>query len=69
MANSKLSNQLSEYKTIQLSCTYSEKRHGVIYLNPCQDIIDDKLPEFKNVNYEDKYVNDAKPMQFYPTEP
>ena len=67
--NSKLSNQLSEYKTIQLSCTYSEKRHGVIYLNPCQDIIDDKLPEFKNVNYEDKYVNDAKPMQFYPTEP
>jgi len=67
--NSKLSSQLSEYKSIQLSCTYSEKRHGVIYLNPCQDIIDDKLPEFKDVNYEDKYVNDAKPMQFYPTEP
>ena len=67
--NSTLSTQLSEYKTIQLSCTYSEKRHGTIYLNPCQDVIDDKLPEFKDVNYEDKYVNDAKPLQFYPTEP
>jgi hypothetical protein len=67
--NSQLSSQLSEYKTIQLSCTYSEKKHGVIYLNPCQDIIDDKLPEFKEPNYEEKYTNDAKPLQFYPTEP
>lgn len=67
--NSHLSTQLSEYKTIQLSCTYSERKHGVIYLNPCQDVIDDKLPEFKVVNYEEKYTNDAKPLQFYPTEP
>jgi len=67
--NSHLSTQLSEYKTIQLSCTYSERKHGVIYLNPCQDVIDDKLPEFKDVNYEEKYTNDAKPLQFYPTEP
>ena len=67
--NSQLSTQLSEYKIIQLSCTYSERKHGTIYLNPCQDVIDDKLPEFKEVNYEDKYTNDAKPLQFYPTEP
>jgi hypothetical protein len=67
--NSQLSTQLSEYKTIQLSCTYSERKHGIIYLNPCQDVIDDKLPEFKQVNYEEKYTNDAKPLQFYPTEP
>ena len=67
--NSHLSTQLSEYKTIQLSCTYSERKHGIIYLNPCQDVIDDKLPEFKDVNYEEKYTNDAKPLQFYPTEP
>jgi hypothetical protein len=67
--NSQLSTQLSEYKTIQLSCTYSERKHGTIYLNPCQDVIDDKLPEFKDMNYEDKYINDAKPLQFYPTEP
>ena len=67
--NSHLSTQLSEYKIIQLSCTYSERKHGIIYLNPCQDVIDDKLPEFKQVNYEEKYTNDAKPLQFYPTEP
>jgi hypothetical protein len=67
--NAHLSTQLSEYKMIQLSCTYSEKKHGTIYLNPCQDIIDDKLPEFKEINYEDKPSNDAKPLQFYPTEP
>ena len=67
--NSQLSTQLSEYKTIQLSCTYSERKHGIIYLNPCQDLIDDKLPEFKEPNFEEKYTNDAKPLQFYPTEP
>ena len=67
--NSQLSTQLSEYKTIQLSCTYSERKHGTIYLNPCQDVIDDKLPEFKESNFEEKYTNDAKPLQFYPTEP
>jgi hypothetical protein len=67
--NSQLSTQLSEYKTIQLSCTYSERKHGIIYLNPCQDLIDDKLPEFKEANFEEKYTNDAKPLQFYPTEP
>jgi hypothetical protein len=67
--NSQLTTQLSEYKTIQLSCTYSERKHGAIYLNPCQDIIDDKLPEYKDVNYEDKPNNDARPLQFYPTEP
>jgi hypothetical protein len=67
--NSQLTTQLTEYKTIQLSCTYSERKHGTIYLNPCQDIIDDKLPEYKDVNYEDKPTNDARPLQFYPTEP
>jgi hypothetical protein len=62
-------NQLTEYKMIQLKCTYSEKKHGTIYLNPCLDIIEDKLPEFKVVNYEDKNTNDAQPMQFYPVKP
>jgi hypothetical protein len=58
--------QLSEYKTIQLRCGFNEKIDG--YINPCQDIIDDKLPEFKN-RYEDNYAGDYIPMQFYPTEP
>jgi hypothetical protein len=67
--NTHLNTQLSEYKSIQLCCTYIEKKHGAIYLNPCQDIIDDKLPDFNEINYEDKSTNEAKPLQFYPTEP
>ena len=62
-------NQLNEYKIIQLRCTYSERKHGSIYLNPCQDIIEDRLPEYKSINYEDKNTNDAIPLQFYPTKP
>lgn len=55
--------QIKEYKTIQLMCGYSEKQHG--YINPCQDIIDDKLPEFSaSTSY-----NDLKPMQFIPMDP
>jgi len=64
--NSSLSTQLSEYKTVELRCGFSEKRDG--YLNPCQDIIEDKLPEFKQTT-DDKYSNDYVPRRFYPTEP
>ena len=63
--NTCLSAQLSEYKTIELRCGFDEKKDG--YINPCQDIIDDKLPEFKN--QENRYSNDYMPRRFYPTEP
>jgi hypothetical protein len=63
--NNNLTTQLSEYKIIQLRCTFNEKIHG--FINPCQDIIDDKLPEYKY--QEDKSDNESKPVQFYPTEP
>jgi len=58
--------QLSEYKTIELRCGFDEKKDG--FINPCQDIIDDKLPEFKRHD-ENKYSNDYMPRRFYPTEP
>jgi hypothetical protein len=58
--------QFSEYKTIILRCGFSEKNDG--YINPCQDIIEDKLPKFVQ-RYEDKQENDYMPMRFYPTEP
>ena len=61
--NVKMSEQISENKVIQLRCTFDEGLHG--YINPCQDIIDDKFPEH-NV---DKKSSNAKPIQFYPTEP
>lgn len=63
--NTNLSKQLSEYKIIQLRCSFNEKRHG--FVNPCQDIIDDMLPEYKL--YEDKEDRESKPVQFYPTNP
>jgi hypothetical protein len=67
--NLMLNTQLNEYKVIQLRCTFIEgdKKHG--YLNPCQDVIDDILPEY--INFEDKKIkrNKAQPVQFYPTKP
>ena len=58
--------QLNEYKKIVLRCGFSEKRDG--FINPCQDIIDDKLPQYQ-VRYEDRKDNDYIPQRFYPTEP
>lgn len=63
--NTMLAVQLNEYKTIQLRCTFIEKMHG--YLNPCQDVLEDRLPEFDNS--EEKNTKEAKPVQFYPTNP
>ena len=64
--NSHISTQLNEYKIVELRCGFSEKNDG--YINPCQDIIDDKLPEFVE-RYEDKPANDYYPTRFYPTDP
>ncbi len=58
--------QIKEYKTIELRCGFKESKDG--FINPCQDIIDDKIPEFTNRS-EDKQDNDYVPMRFYPTEP
>ena len=58
--------QYNEYKIIELRCGFNEKTDG--YINPCQDIIDDKLPEFKS-RFEDNQANDYVPKRFYPTQP
>jgi hypothetical protein len=60
--NAGVGSQNKRYKTLILECGIDEKRD--IYLNPCQDIIDDILPSFKadgKLTY--------KHMQFYPTTP
>jgi hypothetical protein len=57
--------QINNYKTIQLRCSFNENRHG--YINPCQDVIDDNLPEYKGD--DDKSDRESKPVQFYPTNP
>lgn len=62
--NNNQSTQYNQYKTLQLRTTFVPKLHG--YINPCQDILDDNLPEYKN--FDDKSEKDARPVQFYPTE-
>jgi len=63
--------QIVQYKTLTLRVGFDEKKHG--YLNPCEDVIQGKLPARKananaNANAggnEDSY----KPAPFYPTSP
>jgi hypothetical protein len=61
--NAQSVNQLDEYKTLLLCVGYDEKEHG--YLNPCQDVIDDNLPDLRNVDNESSY----KKAVFMPTNP
>ncbi|NDH07312.1 hypothetical protein EBX93_15580, partial [bacterium] len=58
--------QYQEYKMIELRCGFKESKDG--FINPCQDVIDDKLPE-AGTRFEDRQDNDYVPMRFYPTEP
>jgi hypothetical protein len=62
--NAELVLQFAEYKTIELRCGFNENRDG--YINPCQDVIDDKLPQY---NTADKEKHTQYPVRFYPTEP
>ena len=54
---------ISQSKTLVLCVGFDERQHG--YINPCQDLLDDKIPKHKDVDDEDKY----KPKQFYPSDP
>jgi len=58
--------QFNEYKIIELRCGFRESKDG--FINPCQDIIDDKIPEYAP-RLEDKQEDDYIPLRFYPTEP
>lgn len=64
--------QLHEYKTIVLRCGFDENKDG--YINPCSDVINDRLPEPKNSIDDENGPktgsnNNYKPVQFYPTNP
>jgi hypothetical protein len=58
--------QYEQYKVIELRCGFNQKYDG--YINPCQDIIDDNIPEYKP-RFEEKQQNDYVPKRFYPTQP
>ena len=57
-------NSLSQYKTLILKCAFDEKKDG--FLNPCQDIIDDNIPEY---NPKEEFKSKRLPVQFFPTNP
>ena len=54
---------ITQYKTLVLMCGFDERKHG--FMNPCQEILNDNLPRFDDIDNEDKY----KPMPFQPTDP
>lgn len=60
-------NQVAQYKSIELCCTYSEKSFG--FVNPCQKILDGEIPSSHDKNDNEGGSDDRKPMRFYPTEP
>jgi hypothetical protein len=55
--------EVIQYKTLILRCGYDELKHG--FLNPFQNIIDDKIVNPEDIDNEDTY----KPTPFRPTNP
>lgn len=55
--------QYNQYKTAILTVGFDPSRHG--YINPCQDVLDDKFSGSKDIDNEEGY----KPKQFYPSDP
>lgn len=51
-----------KYKTLILRVGYDETKHG--YVNPCEDILQNKLPEFTIDN-----INNYRPVPFHPSDP
>ena len=54
---------LTQYKTLQLRVGFDEGRDG--YLNPCEDVIQDRLPQKSHREERSNY----KPVPFYPSNP
>ena len=61
--NTSLVTQFTQYKTLILQCGFDENRHG--YINPCQDVLEDKLTQFREEGQKDS----RRPMQFFPSVP
>ena len=55
--------QFNQYKTIILTVGFDPSKHG--FINPCQDVLDDKFSSKKDIDDETGY----KPKQFFPSEP
>ena len=55
--------KFNQYKTLVLTVGFDQTKHG--YINPCQDVLDDKFLNPANIDDEDGY----KPKQFFPSDP
>ena len=62
-ANYNGTSAVKQYKTLILRCGFDERKHG--YLNPCLDVINDKMPPTDEIDNEESY----KPVPFQPTNP
>jgi|UniRef100_A0A6C0IN82 hypothetical protein len=63
--NAATSSQYKEYKVLTLRCGFDEKVHG--YINPCQDVLNDTIPSYRDERGENTTGYHA--MQFIPTNP
>lgn len=54
---------ITQYKTLVLMSGYNKSEHG--YLNPFNDMVEDKIPNPDDLDNEDKY----KPVPFQPSQP
>ena len=61
--NTTSTSELLQYKTLILRCGFDERKHG--FINPYQDILDDNIQDFSDMDKEDGY----KPVPFQPTKP
>lgn len=57
------STQFNQFKTLILCVGFDPSKHG--YVNPCQDVLDDKFSSLKDIDNEVGY----KPKQFFPSNP
>ena len=55
--------QYKQYKTLVLRVGFDERKHG--YINPCNDLITDKISSKTDGDDADRY----RPMPFHPTNP
>jgi hypothetical protein len=55
--------QLLQYKILKLRCGFDPAKHG--FLNPCQDMLEDKIPHTSGSDDNSGY----QPVLFYPTNP
>lgn len=58
---------LKQYKMLQLCVGYSLRDHG--YLNPCNDLLEDKYHKLKDNESDDPVENEYSAKQFYPSDP